>query len=150
MILLFRLAVEGIQGLMLPGGEPENYEGLNWWLRLLLPMAGGAMIGLLFKWAAEGDFVLGITKVLERMTYHQGSMDRRGFVLQFLGAAIAIVSGHSVGREGPHVYLGAASGSLLGQRLILPNNVIRTLVACGTAAVITPISVSFMAISAWI
>lgn len=56
------------------------------------------------------------------------------FLPTIYGAAIAIISGHSVGREGPHVYLGAASGSLLGQKLMLPNNAIRTLVGCGAAA----------------
>jgi H+/Cl- antiporter ClcA len=133
-ILLFRVAVEGTQALMLPGNLPENYEGLGDWQRLLLPALGGLAIGLLFHWAARGNYVLGVTKVLERMAYYQGRMDWRGFLLQFVGAALAIIAGHSVGREGPHVYLGAASGSLLGQHLGLPNNAIRTLVACGTAA----------------
>ena len=68
------------------------------------------------------------------MAYHQGRIGWRGFFLQFIGAALAIVSGHSVGREGPHVYLGAASGSLLGQNLALPHNAVRTLAACGAAA----------------
>ena len=48
-IVLFRLLVEGTQGLMLPGGGPENYEGLDWQWRLLLPLAGGLLIGLIFK-----------------------------------------------------------------------------------------------------
>jgi len=75
-----------------------------------------------------------VAAVMERMAYHQGHLSLRGLLLQFAGAAIAIVAGHSVGREGPHVYLGAAAGSLLGQRMGLPNNAIRTLVGCGTAA----------------
>jgi len=58
----------------------------------------------------------------------------RNLVLQFVGATISLVSGHSVGREGPGVHLGAASSSLLGQSLHLPNNSIQTLVACGAAA----------------
>jgi CIC family chloride channel protein len=41
-----------------------------------------------------------------------------------------------VGREGPNIHLGATSGSLLGQRLGLPNNSVRTLVGCGVAAAI--------------
>jgi len=133
-IVLFRLVVEGTQGLFMPGGGSENFEGLSWWWRLLLPLAGGALIGWLFRWNKDDDNVLGVTKVLERMAYHQGRMSLRSMILQFTGAAVALIAGHSVGRESPHVYLGAASGSLLGQRLELPHNAIRTLVACGSAA----------------
>ncbi len=133
-IVLFRFGVEGAQALMLPGDHPENYEALAPWLRLLLPTLGGLAIGLLFLWAADGKYLLGVARIMERLAYHQGYLSLREFVLQFTGAALAIASGHSVGREGPHIFLGAASGSLLGQRLSLPNNAIRTLVACGTAA----------------
>ncbi len=132
-IVAFRLAVEGTQALMLPE-HGENYEAIAPVWRFVLPLLGAVLIALLFLRFAKGIYVLGIARVLERMEYHQGHMSLRGFMLQFFGAAIAIVSGHSVGREGPHVYLGAASGSLLGQWLSLPNNSIRTLVACGTAA----------------
>jgi H+/Cl- antiporter ClcA len=133
-IVLFRLFVEGAQSGMLPGGVAENYEGLPPLLRLTLPIAGGLLLGLVFTRLAKGEYVLGIARVMERLIYHQGFLSLRSFLLQFFGAAIAIISGHSVGREGPHVYLGAASGSLLGQNLSLPNNSIRTLVGCGTAA----------------
>ncbi|MCG8425854.1 MAG: chloride channel protein [Chromatiales bacterium] len=133
-ITLFRMLVEGSQASFLPGGLAENYEALPLWLRVALPISGGLLIGLMFRFGAKGLYVLGVARVLERMAYHQGYLTVRGFVLQFFGAAIAIISGHSVGREGPHIYLGAASGSLLGQYLSLPNNSIRTLVGCGAAA----------------
>lgn len=132
-IIGFRLAVEETQSAMLPD-HGENYEALSLSARLFLPLAGAGLISLLF-WCCSDDIrVLGVARVLERMEYHQGHMRARGFFLQFFGAALAILSGHSVGREGPHVYLGASSGSLLGQALALPNNSIRTMVACGTAA----------------
>ncbi|MEY6433742.1 chloride channel protein [Thioalkalicoccus limnaeus] len=133
LIVVFRLVVEGTQAAMLPE-HGENFEGLPAALRLILPLIGAAAIGLLFVRFAQGQYVLGVVRVMERLEYHQGYLTARGLVLQFLGAAIAIISGHSVGREGPHVHLGAASGSLLAQRLRLPNNSIRQLVACGTAA----------------
>jgi H+/Cl- antiporter ClcA len=133
-ILLFRLLVEGAQDALLPGQGPESYELLADWQRLLLPLLGGLLLAVLFRWGARGLYRLGVASVIERMAYHQGHFPVRGLVLQFVGAAIAIVAGHSVGREGPHVYLGAATGSLLGQRLALPNNAVRTLVGCGTAA----------------
>jgi H+/Cl- antiporter ClcA len=133
-IVLFRLLVEGIQADMLPGQLPENYEALPALLRFLLPALGGLVLGLVFLRFARGEYVLGIARVIERLVYHQGQLGLRSFLLQFFGAAVAIISGHSVGREGPHVFLGAASGSLLGQKLSLPNHSIRTLLGCGTAA----------------
>jgi len=133
-IVAFRLLVEGAQDGVLPGSGAENYEALPTWARFLLPLLGGVLLAMMFRWGSNGLHVLGIARVLERMAYHQGHLTARGFVLQFVGAAVAIVSGHSVGREGPHVYLGAAASSLMGQQMALPNNSIRVLVGCGTAA----------------
>jgi len=133
-IVVFRLLVEGSQDALLPGQGAENYEALPGWARFLLPVLGGVLLAMLFRWGADGLHRLGVARVMERMAYFQGHLTARGFVLQFVGAAIAIASGHSVGREGPHIYLGAAASSLMGQRLSLPNNSIRTLVGCGTAA----------------
>lgn len=55
----------------------------------------------------------------------------RSFIIQFLSAFITLVSGHPIGREGPAIHLGSAIGSLPGQSLKLPNNTVRTLIACG-------------------
>ncbi|WP_456407726.1 chloride channel protein [Thiolapillus sp.] len=133
-IVAFRLFVEQTQSWLLPGEGPEAYELLPQWAKLALPLTGAILLAIMFRWLAKGLYVLGVARLLERMAYHQGHLSLREFLLQFFGAAIAIISGHSVGREGPHIFLGAAAGSLLGQKLALPNNAIRTLVGCGTAA----------------
>ncbi|HBH36082.1 MAG TPA: chloride channel protein [Gammaproteobacteria bacterium] len=133
-IVAFRLLVEESQAAFFPGGESENFEGLGWQARMLLPLAGGLILIAMFRWGGKGIHVLGVARVMERMAYHQGYLKLRGLLLQFFGAATAIIGGFSVGREGPHVYLGAAGSSLMGQWLNLPNNTIRTLVGCGTAA----------------
>lgn len=132
-IVLFRVLVEGTQAELLQG-DSENYESLSLEARFLYPVLGSIAIAFLFRYFAKGENMLGVARVMERITYHQGYLTLRSFFLQFFGAAIAIISGHSVGREGPHIFLGAASSSLLGQYLTLPNNSIRTLVGCGTAA----------------
>jgi H+/Cl- antiporter ClcA len=132
-IVAFRLLAEGVLALIL-SGDPENYEALAWQYRALLPILAGLFLILLFQFASKGIHVLGVARVMERMAYHQGHLRLRELLLQFFGAAAAIIGGYSVGREGPHVHLGASSGSLLGQWLRLPNNSIRTLVGCGTAA----------------
>ena len=73
---------------------------------------------------------------MERLTRHQGYLPLRNAVIQFFGGAIALISGQSGGREGPAIHLGATAASLLGQKFQLPNNSIRTMIACGTAAAI--------------
>ena len=135
-IVAFRLCVEGIQAAFLPGADPENYEALAWWWHLLLPVAGGLLIGLLFQAVPPHRRQVGVVHVMERLAYHQGRLPAVNAVMQFLGAALAIIAGHSVGREGPAIHMGAAAGAGLGQWLHLPNNSVRTLVACGVAAAI--------------
>lgn len=132
-IVAFRLLAEGTLALLLDG-DPEAFESLGIQARTALPLLAGVFLILLFRFASKGIHVLGVARVMERIAYHQGHLNLREFMLQFFGAAAAIIGGYSVGREGPHVHLGASSGSLLGQWLNLPNNSIRSLVGCGTAA----------------
>ena len=114
--------------------DPEGYESLSAPLRIALPVVGALVIGVLFQAASVGSRQVGVLHVMERLAYHSGRMPWKNAVLQFFGAALSIISGHSVGREGPVIHVGAASSSLLGQWFNLPNNSIRVLVACGTAA----------------
>lgn len=135
-IILFRLLIEVVQVSFLADGDPENYEALAWYWRFLLPLLGGLLIGLLFSAVQKKYRAVGVVHTMERLAYHQANLPTGNAVMQFIGAAISIICGHSVGREGPAVHLGATSGSRIGQWLHLPNNSNRTLVACGVAAAI--------------
>ena len=133
-IVLFRFSTEYSQILLLPGADPENYEALTWQMRLVFTTAGGLFLGLLFYFVSRVPLRIGVIHVLERLAYNEGNLPLKKLILQFIGGCVAIISGQSIGREGPSVHLGAASASLMGQTLHLPNNSIRTLVACGAAA----------------
>jgi chloride channel protein, CIC family len=135
-IVLFRLSTELTQMSFLPNADPENYEALSWQARLLFASSGGLILGLLFYFVSKAPLRVGVIHVLERLSYNEGNMPLKNLIMQFIGGIIAIASGQSVGREGPSVHLGAASASLMGQYLHLPNNSIRTLVGCGAAAAI--------------
>lgn len=135
-IIAFRLSVEWLQWQLLPDGNLENYEGLSSLQRFMWPLLGGFLLGIFFQFISRDSTRVGVAHVMERLAYHQGRLPWRNAVVQFVGAAISIVSGHSVGREGPSVHLGAVNGSLLGCWLQLPNNSNRVLVACGSAAAI--------------
>ncbi len=133
-LVAFRFGIETAQSGLLSGAGTEGYEALSPWWRLGLCVAGGILVGGLMHLAAPKARGVGIVHVLDRLAHHQAHLPLRNAVMQFVGASISIVAGHSVGREGPGVHLGAASGSLLGVGLGLPNNVVRTLVGCGVAA----------------
>ncbi len=130
----FRFLVETSQAQFLPGGGTESFEALAPTTRFLLCAAGGITVGLLFQIAPKAARQVGVVHVMERLAFHQGHVPVVNAIMQFMGGALSIIAGHSVGREGPGVHLGAAAGSQLGVRLGLPNNTVRTLTACGVAA----------------
>ena len=115
--------------------QPENFEGLSTLSRLLAPIFGGLLLALLFQLFAKGQGV-GIAHVRERLHHHDSNLTLRGFFMQFIGGSIALISGQSLGREGPSVHLCAALGSLFGKSLHLPHNTQRILLACGSAGAI--------------
>jgi CIC family chloride channel protein len=133
-IILLRLLIAAGQSAYLPGEEAFESLPLLW--RLLLPLLGGLFIGLAWQALQPAVRVVGVIHVMQRLAYHQGRLPLANAIAQFCGTVACLVSGQSVGREGPCVHLGAASGSLLGQWLHLPDNSNRTLAACGIAAAI--------------
>lgn len=133
--IAFRLSFELPLAMFLPEGS-ESFEALPVWLRFSLPVCGALLLALIMLRCKPEYRSVGVGHVLDRMRHHQAQLPAANMLMQFAGGAIALLSGHSVGREGPAVHLGAASSSLLGQRLQLPNNSLRTLTACGVAAAI--------------
>ncbi len=135
-IVAFLWVIDSALSYWLPDNQAENFEALHPMARIIAPIAGSLILALFFLWVAKGENVVGVVYVKERLRYHEGYLKVRSFILQFVGASIALISGQSMGREGPAIHLGSAVGSLFGQSMGLPNNTIRTLVACGSAAAI--------------
>ncbi len=131
-IVAFRLLIEGGQALIL--SDHQSYADLTPAVRVLLAVGGAAMLGWAFQRLGRESNTVGVVHVMERLAYHHGYLPLRNAVVQFVAGAVAIISGQSVGREGPAVHLGAAGGSWLGGRMALPNNGIQTLITCGIAA----------------
>ena len=133
-IIAFRLLVDYLQLALLPIDVTEDFEAMSAAWRAGAAVAGGLLIGLLFRLTPDGAHSVGVLHMLERLAHHQGRLPWRNAVVQFIGGAISIIAGHSVGREGPSAHLGAASSNLPAQALKLPNNSLRVLAACGAAA----------------
>lgn len=134
-IVLFRWAVELPLGYFLPGNF-ENFEAISPILHFGLPVFGALALGLILQFVDKRHHATSIGHVMDRLQNHQGRMPLGNVITQFFGGAACLLSGQSVGREGPAVHLGAGSGSLLGQWLKLPANSLRPLAGCGVAAAI--------------
>lgn len=134
-IVAFRLAVDVPLAAAL-NSHSEDFESLPRHWHFLLPVLGSLLIGLLLHYIPKDKRQVSVGHVLERLNNHQGKLPAANWALQFVGGVLALVSGQSVGREGPAVHLGAGAASQLGQWLNLPNNCLRTLVGCGVASAI--------------
>jgi CIC family chloride channel protein len=132
-VLAFRWAIIQATDLFTLGG---GFAALPPWGRLLLPAAGGLAVGLLAVFLFKRDADVGVARVLERVAYGSSHLGWQGAVAQFVFGVIAIGTGHSVGREGPSIHMGAVIGSMLGQRAGADAEYLRILVATGAAGAV--------------
>ncbi|MDQ7782410.1 MAG: chloride channel protein [Desulfomonilaceae bacterium] len=132
----FRYLIEFFQKVIYSSSEPLSIvtQGLPWWHIILGPAVGGAVVGPLVYFLAREAKGHGVPEVMNAVTMERGIIRKRVVIVKSLASAVCIGSGGSVGREGPIVQIGSAIGSTLGQVLKVPDDLMRILVACGTAA----------------
>ena len=114
----------------------DRFEILNTALCFGLPLGGAILLGLVYQLLPKHLHYTGLSHVLVTLHKHNGRAPLANGLVQFFGGIVALASGQSGGREGPAVHLGAAVNSHLSNRLHLPHNSMRTLIACGAAAAI--------------
>jgi H+/Cl- antiporter ClcA len=132
-VIGFEHSIEQLALLWGVGDRGDDFEALPALWRFLLPVCGALGLGLAFSFLSAEDREVGIVHVISRLHSNYGMLPWRNAVVQFIGGAVALATGQSGGREGPGVHLGGAVNSVVGQRLSLPNNSLRVLIACGSA-----------------
>jgi len=137
---LFFEGADGMEGLVEEGLLAEASDPLaiarelDWWWRLLIPAAGGLIVGPLIYFFAREAKGHGVPEVMAAVALRGGVIRPRVVAVKALASAISIGTGGSVGREGPIVQIGAALGSSLGQVLKVSATQLRVIVGCGAAA----------------
>ena len=127
----------------------SSSNSLNPVLVLLMPMAGGLVLGLVL-WLSAKVRAWPMVDAIEANALHGGRMSFRDSMM--LGAQTLISNGFgaSVGLEAGYTQVSAAIASKIGQFLHLRRNDMRIIVGCGAAAAISaafdaPISGAFYA-----
>jgi CIC family chloride channel protein len=137
--ILFRELIDYFQSIVF--GERGDLVALvratPWYVRLVVPGVGGLLAGG-FLYVAErlssnerhGEY-------MEAVTIGNGHIPIVQTLIRTVSSLCSIVSGASIGREGPMVQLAALCASIVGRIRKLNTESLRTLVACGAAAGIT-------------
>ncbi len=123
---------------------------LGWWV-ILIPAAGGLIVGLMALYGSKAIRGHGIPEAMEQILTNQSKIKPTITYLKPISSAIAIGSGGPFGAEGPIIATGGALGSTLGQLLNITHNERKVLLASGATAGMaaifgSPIAAIFLAI----
>jgi len=106
---------------------------LGWWV-ILVPVAGGLVVGVMAKYGSSKIKGHGIPEAMEAVLVNRSRIEPKLALLKPISAAIAIGTGGPFGAEGPIIQTGGALGSLVGQVLHTTAVERKVLLACGAAA----------------
>ncbi|MEO5712935.1 MAG: chloride channel protein [Luteolibacter sp.] len=106
-------------------------------LAVLVPVAGGLLIGLIARFGSPDVRGHGIPEAMQGVMTNQSRIPLRVAILKPLASAISIGTGGPFGAEGPVIATGGAIGSLFGQWI--PSSTVerKILLAAGAAAGMT-------------
>jgi CIC family chloride channel protein len=130
LVIVFHEGIDALQTLLY--GAPEDHfhitvPTLPWYQIVLMPMLGGLMVGLYYRFLMPGRTPLGIPQA------HRAA--RTGFFAA-IGSTLSLGSGASVGREGPAVHLGVSIAAFFADILGTSRGLTRTFMGCGAAAAV--------------
>lgn len=128
--VLFHLAVNSFQ-LSLFGLEPSAARLIL--VPSLVSLLSGFLLARYFK-DARGS---GVPQTEAAFHLHDGVIPARTPIGKFLTGVLCIGSGHSMGREGPSVQIGAGLASAIGRWLRLSPPSVKNLVPVGAAAALS-------------
>ncbi len=128
-VVAFIVVTEDLGARMYPPGSAA-------WRRVVVPVLGALLSGyLLYRYFpdARGS---GVPQAKAALFARNGFISFRTVLGKFFCTAVALASGIPLGREGPSVQVGAGLASVLGRRLGLSRERVKSLLPVGAAAAI--------------
>lgn len=131
-----RFMIEEISHLSFSGEGSllQNIIDSPWYIKILIPVIGGLIVGPLIYFFAPEAKGHGVPEVMQAILLKGGRIRPRVALIKAVASAITIGTGGSVGREGPIIQIGSSLGSTVGQFFKIPSKRLKTLVGCGAAA----------------
>jgi len=105
---------------------------LGYW-SVLVPVAGGLIVGVMARFGSERIRGHGIPEAIEAILMNGSRVEPKVAFLKPVSSAIAIGSGGPFGAEGPIIMTGGAVGSMIAQLFHLTSAERKTLLVAGAA-----------------
>lgn len=132
--LMLRYGIEVVAQLWTGEQAWEDAIGaIPWYIYIVAPTSAGLLVGLINHYMLPGGELRGVAGVLSDLVERNARINPKQLTTETIGTALSAGSGASLGREGPTVALGAVISSMIGNRLGLPEQHMRTLIGCGVA-----------------
>lgn len=132
--IAFRAALSAVWDALGGSTVVTMIDGMPLWARVALPAAGGLAAGLVALAATRVREGAGVGFVMEAIVLGNTRVPLTRSLLNALGSWLAIAGGSSLGREGPLIQMGAASGEAARRWLRLDDATARIVLAAGVAA----------------
>lgn len=139
--LFFRKGIYALQS-FLYGAEDvraiHSYaETLEWYWILVIPIAGGLVVGLILNRFTDDGRVRSVADVIEAAAMREGRIDAKSGLASAAASLITLSSGGSTGREGPVVHLAGVISSWVSDRMNASGMTARDLLGCAVAAAVS-------------
>jgi chloride channel protein, CIC family len=136
----FRIAVSELQSLIYGADDvmlASAAKSLPWYWVLPVPIAGGAIVGLILNKYTPDGRIRALAEVIEGAAIHNGRMEGRAGMASAVASMVTLSTGGSTGREGPVVHLGAVISSKVSRWINADGITARDLMGCATAAAVS-------------
>lgn len=137
----FRAAIEWLQTTVY--GTPSVNtlhsfaETLPWVWVLLIPAAGGIVVGIILHWFTPDGRVRSVADVIEGAAINDGRVEKKAGIASAMCSWITLSTGGSTGREGPVVHIAAMASSWVANTLRVDGVTGRDLLGCAVAAAVS-------------
>ncbi|MFD1509967.1 chloride channel protein [Lacimonas salitolerans] len=139
--LFFRKGIEALQTLLYgidDAARLHSYaETLPWYWVLLIPVAGGTVVGLILHWFTPDGRVRSVADVIEGAAMNNGRVEKKAGIASALASMITLGSGGSSGREGPVVHIAGVISTWVSNRIAADGITGRDLLGCAVAAAVS-------------
>ncbi len=138
--LFFRKGIEALQTALYGTSDVSlaTVAGeLPWWWVLILPIAGGLVVGAILHHFTPDGRVRAVADVIEGAAMRNGRVEMREGLASALASLVTLSSGGSSGREGPVVHLAAVISTWISARLHADGITGRDLLGCAVAGAVS-------------